>query len=159
MKINLKVRSFKRLDNPKAIDDFERKNLRFKNVFYVNVLDIKKELGDQMRTNPRSQKFTQSVAKKISETLISQDNFHELNRGVVFSVNSINYDNQTKIASLEFIDEDVHGNIDGGHTLKIIIQLNEFLEFYDNKTIETLNDENIFKQTYIKNESDIDVSE
>ena len=72
-------------------------------------------------TNPREQKMTTDVARKIKESLSDNENFHELNRGVVISAQSADWDNKTKLLAVVFDDPTVHGNIDGGHTLRAIL--------------------------------------
>lgn len=102
---------------------YDLKTGRTKYVCFVNVKDIPQELEDWMSTNPREQKLTTNVAKSIEGSLLNnKDNFHELNRGIVMSVDHVDYDNKENIMSL-YMEDGIHGNIDGGHTLKIILSL------------------------------------
>lgn len=118
MDIEFKVVSFKRMDNP-----YDQKSARTKFLCYVNVKDIPDEFGNWMNTNPREQKLSTNVAKAIAESLLNnKKDFHELNRGIVLSASKVKFDNQTKKATITFEDERLHGNIDGGHTLRIILQ-------------------------------------
>ena len=50
-------------------------------------------------------------------------NFHELSRGLVLSVESISFDNQKGSATFTMSDPELHGDIDGGHTLRAIFDL------------------------------------
>ena len=85
--------------------------------------------------------MTTDVAKTIITSLQENDDFHELNRGVVFSVESVSFDTRTETLTVEMTNSDIHGNIDGGHTLHAIfdaqndenLSLNEryvFAEFF-----------------------------
>lgn len=114
--IKFKAKAFKRMENP-----YGEKNGSTKYVCYVNVSDIPKELENWMSTNPREQKLTTDVAKAIRESLEnSKENFHELNRGIVFSVSDIKYDNKDNYVYM-YLENETDGNIDGGHTLKLIL--------------------------------------
>jgi len=72
-------------------------------------------------TNPREQNLKSKVAKEIKNSLLNLDgNFHLLNRGITVSVGSAVYDNKTERLRLELEKPDLHGNIDGGHTQRVI---------------------------------------
>lgn len=58
--------------------------------------------------------MTTDVAKAIVDILDENDDFHELNRGLLFSVESVHYDNRTELLTIELTNSDIHGNIDGG---------------------------------------------
>jgi len=93
---------------------------RTKYVCYLDVPTIPQELRDWMYTNPRDQKMTTDVARGIADSLSENEDFHELNRGLLFSVESVNYDNRDETLTIELVNSDIHGNIDGGHTLHAI---------------------------------------
>ena len=124
MQIGIKAKSFKRIDNPIA---GILKTQRY--IFLCDIWYLKKykELENWMNTNPREQSISSTVSKKIRESLNDEDNdrFHEQNRGMLFSVDDITYNNRTEIVTMNFEDFDLHGNIDGGHTLKIILDAQE----------------------------------
>lgn len=118
MEFVFKVKSFKRMDNP-----YDAKWNRTKYVCYVEGKDIPTGFENWMSTNPREQKLTTNVAKSIQDSLSNNHkDFHELNRGIVLSAESVSYDNKDQEIKINFEDETVHGNIDGGHTLKIILE-------------------------------------
>src|SRR4051794_11703693 len=72
-------------------------------------------------TNPREQNTKSTVAKKIRESLLQHDgNFHLLNRGITLSVANAAYDNKTERLRLDLDVRGVHGNVDGGHTQRVI---------------------------------------
>lgn len=119
--------TFRKLDDP-----FENGAAK-KYVFYVKVDDVAE--GIPMATNPRDQKLTSSVATAIKESLLSNDGyFHLKNRGIILSAESVHYNNKEKTATITFSDELSHGNIDGGHTYKIVCEhkgenLEQYVQF------------------------------
>lgn len=114
--LTVKAKSFKKMDNPG-----DRNSARVKYVCYVQASSIPQAFDEWMETNPREQKMTTNVATRIKESLESNPYFHELNRGIVMSVQSVKYDNQTDTMTLSLDDPTIHGNIDGGHTLRAIL--------------------------------------
>lgn len=113
----IEAKSFKRFDDP-----YLNKNDRVKYRFYANVKDIPNEIEDWMETNPRFQKLTTDVSRAIRDSLLdTNDNFHLLNRGILLSAESVTYDNNSKKAKVTLTDDKLHGNVDGGHTFKIIL--------------------------------------
>ena len=126
-KFELKAKAFKKMEDPN-----NKQSGRVKYVCYVQANSVPLEFDSWMLTNPREQKMTTNVAGKIIESLDNNQNFHELNRGILMSVDSITYDNQKETISLTMEDPEVHGNIDGGHTLRAIL---------DAKTKNSLSDD------------------
>lgn len=122
--MSVKENSFRKLDDP-----FENGKSK-KYVFYVKVDDVPE--GIPMATNPREQKLNSNVAKTIIESLTSNDGyFHLKNRGIVLSAESVSYNNRTNEATVTFDDSMYHGNIDGGHTYKIVCEnKNDGIEQY-----------------------------
>lgn len=116
-KIEMKAKSFKKMEDP-----IDRKNGHSKYVCYVKADTIPEEMLNWMETNPRQQNMKTSVAEKITESLTENENFHELNRGIVLSASTVAFDNKTETVELEFEELSIHGDIDGGHTLRAIIE-------------------------------------
>lgn len=112
----MKAKAFKKMEDP-----IDKSNNRVKYVCYVQCDSIPNNIYDWMNVNPRERKMTTNVAKKIKESLESNRNFHELNRGILFSADKVTYDNQNNTLSMVFSDFEKHGDIDGGHTLKAIL--------------------------------------
>lgn len=118
--------SFRKLDDP-----FNEVCKKY--IFYVKVSDVPE--GIPMATNPRDQKLTSGVAQAIKESLKSNDGFFHLkNRGIVLSAKSCTYNNKTKEVTINFTDDTLHGNIDGGHTYKIVCDhhndgLDQYVQF------------------------------
>lgn len=119
--------SFRKLDDP-----FENGTSK-KYVFYANVNEVPD--GIPMATNPREQKLTSGVAKAIENSLLSNDGyFHLKNRGIVVSAQKCTFDNTKDTVTIEFDDTEMHGNIDGGHTYKIVCEhrdegLDQYVQF------------------------------
>ena len=124
--MSVKENSFRKLDDP--FNDVAKKY-----VFYVKICDVPE--GIPMATNPRDQKLTSGVAQAIKESLESNDGFFHLkNRGIVLSAKSCTYNNKTKEVTINFTDDMLHGNIDGGHTYKIVCDhrnsgLDQYVQF------------------------------
>lgn len=122
----VKENSFRKLDDP--FNDVAKKY-----VFYVKICDVPE--GIPMATNPRDQKLTSGVAQAIKESLESNDGFFHLkNRGIVLSAKSCTYNNKTKEVTINCTDDMLHGNIDGGHTYKIVCDhrnsgLDQYVQF------------------------------
>lgn len=130
--LEFKVESFRKLPNPYQQKDTEKKSDDDYPQMYFAVCDVK-DLPDNipMSTNPRDQSMNTAVAKKIKASLInaSEPNFYLLNRGIVLSAKHVHYDNNSGKLKITFFDEDVHGNVDGGHTYKAILEKRNELEY------------------------------
>lgn len=111
------VKSFKKFENP-----YNSKENPAKYQFFVNAMDVPKELDLWLDVNPREQKLNTDVSRDIRNSLLSEDKtFHLLNRGILISAEEITYNNKTNKVELVLSDNQNHGIIDGGHTFKIII--------------------------------------
>lgn len=125
----MKVRqnSFRKLDDP-----FENGKSK-KYIFYVKIDDVAE--GIPMGTNPRDQDLKSPVATTIDESITDNDGFFHLkNRGIVISAERVTYNNNREEVTLTFSDELRHGNIDGGHTYRIVCLhkgegLDQFVQF------------------------------
>lgn len=114
-KFEMHAREFKTMKDPTR-----KPGGHTKYVCYIDTATIPQELQNWNNTNPRDQKMTTDVAKAIVDSLTENDDFHELNRGLVFSVEAVSYDNRFEKLVIELTNDDIHGNIDGGHTLRAI---------------------------------------
>lgn len=126
--LNFKTKCFRKVPNPfYNSEDFTSNSEMY--VMICDVKDIPKDIP--MDTNPREQKLTTGVAKKIRASLTSEisSNFYLLNRGLTISAKSVKYDNKNDLVTIEFEDYNVHGDIDGGHTYKIILEEQENLDY------------------------------
>lgn len=126
-KFVIPVKSFRRMDDPFGT----RTSTKY--IAYVHVKDVPEDLP--MGTNPREQNLKTNVAIAIEESLQSDDgNFHLLNRGLTLSAANVDYNPKTEKMSVIFDDLYEHGDIDGGHTYKIILKnkekgLNQYVQF------------------------------
>ncbi|GIM31531.1 AIPR family protein [Paraclostridium bifermentans] len=116
-KINFKnVNVLKKMDNPNSdsIVSYE---------FYCPVLEISEDIPLE-RTNPRFQHMGSKSQLEIEGSLLSKENnlFHILNKGMAISASDIKYDNKSKEVTIYLADEDIHGDIDGGHTYRTILK-------------------------------------
>lgn len=119
-KFTMQAKEFKKMTDP-----VNKENEHVKYVCYVQAASIPAQLADWMKTNPRDQKMTTDVAKTIQKSLNENADFHELNRGIVISAESVEYDNKSGQMTVELVNGDIHGNIDGGHTLRAIFSAQE----------------------------------
>ena len=114
-KFTMHAREFKTMRDPNRKPDGHTKY-----ICYLDTATIPQELQNWSKTNPRDQKMATDAARAIGTSLLENDDFHELNRGLLFSVESVKYDNRDETLTIEMLNDDIHGNIDGGHTLRAI---------------------------------------
>lgn len=145
-KYNFFVKAFRKMEDPTNEAGCS------KYVCYAKTSSVPDGLADWMGTNPREQKMSTNVAKRILGSLEDNQNFHELNRGILMSVENIAFDNKTNTATIEMSDPSVHGNIDGGHTLKAILESK-------NKLKNTLDDRYVFFEFITGLDSPVDLAE
>ena len=129
--LTFRVENFRKLPNPYQQRAPEKKGDDSYPQMYFAICDVK-ELPDDipMATNPRNQAMNTGVAKKIKASLLntSEPNFYLLNRGMVISADTVHYDNNSGNLRISFSDEDVHGDVDGGHTYKAILEKRNNIE-------------------------------
>lgn len=125
--IKVSDNNFRKFDDPLG-NETPRKY-----IFYAKTCDVPE--GIPMSTNPRDQKLNSTVANAITESLLSNDGqFHLKNRGIILSAKRVRYDNRLQEVTIDFEDESCHGNIDGGHTYKILLEnkdkvLEQYVQF------------------------------
>lgn len=123
--LEIKVDSFRKIPNPYKEGPSSVSQMY---AAICDVKDIPEELLDWMETNPRKQNIRGGVAKKIKASLIEGKDFHLLNRGLLLSAQDVTYNNYDNTMKLVFSDPEFHGNVDGGHTLRVILDNREYLE-------------------------------
>ena len=119
MKITLKAQSFRRIPSPYT----QVSNSESTAQMYVALCDVTNIPDDfPMETNPRDQNLNTGVAKAIRQSLINeaQNDFYLLNMGILLSADSVSFDNSKNELTIVFSNTEVHGNVDGGHTYRII---------------------------------------
>ena len=121
-KLVIPAKNFRKFDDPFINEGQATGTVKYR--FYVHVADVPAELLDWMATNPRDQNLNMDTAKAIAKSLRndSMPYFHLWNRGILLSADRIVFDNRTSTADIYLDDPTVHGNIDGGHTLRTIIE-------------------------------------
>ncbi len=127
LELTFNVESFRKIPNPYLKSGITESTPEM----FIVICDVTKLPHNiPMETNPREQNLNKGVAKKIKESLTHEENldFYLLNRGLLLSVKECNYNNYSNELTLVFEDFEVHGDIDGGHTYKIIQNESQFLE-------------------------------
>lgn len=119
--MTFKVASFRKIPNPFLnLENGDNGSSMY--IAVCDVTDIPEDIP--MGTNPREQKLTTNVAKKIKDSLVNPQeyNFYLLNRGLLLSAKDVTYNNYSNEITIVFEDFDVHGNVDGGHTYRTILE-------------------------------------
>jgi len=121
--MKFKVESFRKIPNPYKDEANKIPEM------YVAICDVK-NIPDNipMDTNPRKQNLKNSVAKKITRSLTEEIDFHLLNRGLLISAKEVSFNNYDSVMTVVFEDPECHGDVDGGHTYKIILDHQDDLE-------------------------------
>ncbi|MCL2088409.1 MAG: AIPR family protein [Oscillospiraceae bacterium] len=124
MKTTFKVQSFRKLPNPYTQSDGAENIPQM----YVALCDVTNLPVDfPMETNPRDQNLNTGVARAIHESLKAEakNSFYLLNRGILLSAKNVSFENNKNEMTIIFEDTEFHGNVDGGHTYRIIKELKE----------------------------------
>ena len=101
--------------------------------FFVRTKDVPQQLLDWMKTNPREQNLKSDVANAIAASVrIDHREFHLRNRGILLSAEQVKFsplqdDPRSGWVTLGMTDAAIHGDIDGGHTLRIILSAQDAL--------------------------------
>lgn len=125
--LKFKVESFRQIPNPYLTKEDGEKGP----MMYIAICDVKNlPTSIPMETNPREQKLTTGVAKKIQASVLDPTNldFYLLNRGILLSTESVSFNNYNNEMTLNFEDLELHGCVDGGHTYKLLIKNQEKIE-------------------------------
>ena len=121
------VQSFRRIPNPYAKSDNGDNEANM----YMAICDVKLLPSDiPMDTNPREQNLNTNVAKKIKNSLLDTSalDFYLLNRGMLLSAQKVQFNNYSNELTVVFSDPDVHGDVDGGHTYRTILENRDLLD-------------------------------
>lgn len=91
-------------------------------LFYAKAASISPELRDWRDVNPRDVKRS-ALFKAIKETLLDEPaRFGERNRGLTISASEVDYDDKRREVVVELDQPELHGLVDGGHTLEAILE-------------------------------------
>ena len=121
-KITIPVKCYTKMPSPYAGD---RKPYKVR--FLVSLKDVPPSLTEWMSTNPREQNLTSPVARAIAASIREDSrDFHMKNRGILLSAKTVEFIPEIEgatdgLASIVFDDPSIHGNVDGGHTLRLIL--------------------------------------
>ena len=124
--LEIKVDSFRKIPNPYKEGPSSASQMY---TAICDVKDIPDAFLEWMETNPRKQNIRGGVAKKIKASLTEGKDFHLLNRGILLSAHDVTYNNYDNKMKLVFSDPEYHGNVDGGHTLRVILENRGELEY------------------------------
>ena len=122
-KITIPAKGFIRMHSPYA-DEQSPDKVRF----FVRIGDVPAAIENWMATNPREQNLRSPVSKAIAASIRDDTkDFHLKNRGVLLSAQSAEFTQEPAaapgegIVTLTFTRPELHGNVDGGHTLRLIL--------------------------------------
>ena len=140
-KLVIPAKNFRKFDDPFVDQECATGTVKYR--FYAHVADVPAELLEWMETNPRDQNLNTDTAKAIARSLRNDSVpfFHLWNRGILLSADRVVFDNRSGNVEIYLDDPSVHGNIDGGHTLRTIIECqkdvkNSVLEKMPNQYVE-----------------------
>jgi hypothetical protein len=122
------VKSFRKIPNPYSDSLGTPQSTPEMYELICDVKDIPDDIP--METNPREQNLKTNVAKKIETSLLnsSEHNFYLLNRGLLLSAYSVSFDNINSVVTVNLTDLSLHGDVDGGHSYKIILESRDELD-------------------------------
>ena len=130
--ISMPVKSFTTTPSPNGDP-----SLPSKARFLVRIGDIPAELTEWMSTNPREQNLGSPVAKAIAASMREDTHdFHLKNRGVLLSAEDVVLTDGGQEVTIIFSDPALHGNVDGGHTLRLILAAQESGEVLPEQYVE-----------------------
>lgn len=121
-----KVESIRTMSSPNKVNGISGEDSETLYYLMVNMNDLPNDLP--LDVNPREQKMTTNVAKKIIGAVLDPEtDFHINNRGIVISAKELSFNtvsSEVTISLGEKDDEDdlaSYGILDGGHTYRAII--------------------------------------
>jgi hypothetical protein len=115
----LETASFSRLFVPPSTD---KPNLR-RYYSVVPISQIPQEWENWLEINARNSTDKGRVPQAIRQTLTDKPEwFAEYNRGLTVVASRAHWDNKTSRLTLEFQDPEYDGILDGGHTLRVILE-------------------------------------
>lgn len=91
--------------------------------FYTRASLLPPGLWEWRDVNPREVNDRNSVYRSIRQTLEEEpERFHERNRGITISAQKVRFDPRRKEVVLIVEDSELHGVVDGAHTLHVLIK-------------------------------------
>jgi hypothetical protein len=124
----LPTKSFRSIPSPHGNSKF--------GFFFTGANKLPKGIWDWREVNPREVNTKTSVFKAISATLSQNpERFHERNRGITIVAKSLNYDDKKQEVVLELCDKELHGVVDGAHTLRAVLDSQENSDQTENAAV------------------------
>lgn len=124
--LNFKVNALRTLASPYKTKENEN---TCETIYYllVDMMDIPENIP--LDVNPREQKMSTSVAKKLVAAVSEpEDDFYLNNRGIVISAKDLSFETLTSTVTIDLGDQNneddkfSYGILDGGHTFRAIIE-------------------------------------
>ena len=86
---------------------------------YYAIVDVDSifNLAGWREINVRDPKDSGYVPNQIRQSLLEQESFFLINRGLAISAESVHHDNKTDTLQIVVSDKDVHGLMDGGRSV------------------------------------------
>lgn len=124
--LNFKVNALRTLTSPYKTREDENS---YETIYYLLVDMNELPANIPLDVNPREQKMSTSVAKKlISAVSEPETDFYLNNRGIVISAKNLTFDTNNSIVTIDLGDQENDddkyslGILDGGHTYRAIIE-------------------------------------
>ncbi len=115
-KLTFPVVSFRNLESPFGA-------LGYRDYFAVIRTGDLPDLSGWRKINVRDPKLSGAVPKAIRDSFKSNpDMFLFMNRGIVLSVDTVEFNNKTSAVTVTLRDPGLHGLLDGGHTYNIVVE-------------------------------------
>ncbi len=112
----LLVHSFRALPTPLASNGIHTYTC------IVPVGEIPEAFTDWLEVNARESSLSGRVPKAIRQTLDEEpEHFVAFNRGLAIVAATVIYNNKANEVNITFEDQALHGVLDGGHTLAVIL--------------------------------------
>src|SRR6266404_3278211 len=122
--VTMPVVSFRNLETPHQRNGY-------RNYFAIVATKDLPDLSEWRRINVRDPKTKGSVPAAIRTGFLDNPElFLFMNRGLVLSVDSVSFDQKASTLTIHLGDPNLHGLLDGGHTYKIVREI----EADDDKT-------------------------
>lgn len=114
----LPTKSFRSIPSPHGNSKF--------GFFFAGADKLPKGLWDWRRVNPREVNTKTAVFKAITATLSQNpERFHERNRGITIVAKTLSFDDKKQEVVMELSDNELHGVVDGAHTLRAVLDAQE----------------------------------
>ena len=124
--LSAKCAWFTRLPNP-----LETQGI--KNYYAILDVDTIFSLAGWREINVRDPKDSGYVPNQIRQSLLDEETFFLINRGLAMSAEAVQHNNKTNTLQITVADPQVHGLMDGGHTF---LQLENFKQIKEERGVD-----------------------